>query len=82
MKKIISDKPVGVIIHIYMELSKENSMCSYLYLKQTKMSCFSFCLFFFYFYKIREQEGRTGLVERVGVGTSERGRVWRKRVGG
>jgi hypothetical protein len=36
-----------------METSQGNSLCSYL--KQTKMSIF-------FFYKIREQEGRTGPV--------------------
>jgi hypothetical protein len=38
MKKIRRDKPIGVIIHMCMEISKGNSLCSYLYLKQTKMS--------------------------------------------
>jgi hypothetical protein len=36
-----------------MELSQGNSLCSYLYLKQAKIS-----LVFFFFYKIGEQEGR------------------------
>jgi hypothetical protein len=38
-----------------MEISQETS----LYLKQAKMSCFSFYLFCFFFFKIREQEGGT-----------------------
>jgi hypothetical protein len=38
MKKIRGDKPVGVIIHTYMEISQGNSLYSYLYLKQAKMS--------------------------------------------
>jgi hypothetical protein len=38
-----------------MEPSQGNSLGSYLYLKQAKMSCFSF-----YLYKTREQEGGTG----------------------
>jgi hypothetical protein len=42
MKKIRGDKPIEVIIHIYMEISQGNSLCNYIYLKQTKMSCFSF----------------------------------------
>jgi hypothetical protein len=33
MKKIRGDKPIGVIIHVYMEISQGNSLCSYLYLK-------------------------------------------------
>jgi hypothetical protein len=32
------DEPIEVIIHIYMEISQGNSLCSYLYLKQAKMS--------------------------------------------
>jgi hypothetical protein len=39
-----------------MEIPQGNSLCSYLYLKQTKISWF----FFLSFFKIREQEGRTG----------------------
>jgi hypothetical protein len=60
MKKNRGDEPIGVIMHIFMEMSQGNSLCSYMYLKQTKLSCFSFHLFFFFLYKIREQEGRTG----------------------
>jgi hypothetical protein len=40
MKKIKGAKPDGVIKHLYMEISKGNSPCSYLYLKQAKMSFF------------------------------------------
>jgi hypothetical protein len=67
MKKIRGDKPVGVIIHIHMGISQGNSLCNYLYLKQAKMPCFSFYLFSFFFYKIREQqEGRTSPAGRGG----------------
>jgi hypothetical protein len=52
MKKHRGDEPTVVIVHIYMEISQGNSLCSYSYLKQAKMSFFSFI-----FYKIREQEG-------------------------
>jgi hypothetical protein len=52
MKKIRGDEQIGVIIHIYMEILQGNSLCSYLYLKQTKM-----LFFFFFFYKIGEEEG-------------------------
>jgi hypothetical protein len=45
------DEPILVIIHINMEMSQGNSLCSYL--KQTRMS-------FFFIYKIGEQEGRAG----------------------
>jgi hypothetical protein len=56
MKKIRGDKPIGIIIHIYTEITQGNSLCSYLYLKQAKMSYFSFYLFSFFFYKIEEPE--------------------------
>jgi hypothetical protein len=42
MKKIREDKPVGVLIHTYMEISQGNSQ---LPLSQAKMSCSSFSLF-------------------------------------
>jgi hypothetical protein len=35
------------------------------------MSCFSFSLFSFFFYKIREQEGRTGSAHGGRAGTSD-----------
>jgi hypothetical protein len=60
MKKNRGDEPIGVIIHTYMEIAQGNSLCSYLYLRQAKMSCVSFYLFSFSFYKIGEQKGRTG----------------------
>jgi hypothetical protein len=41
------DEPIQVIIHIYMEISQGNSLCSYL--KQTKMS-------------FKKQESKTGPV--------------------
>jgi hypothetical protein len=49
---------------MYMEMSQGNSLCSYL--KSTKLS-------FFFFYKIVEQEGRTGLVWGVGTSGKEGG---------
>jgi hypothetical protein len=33
VKKIRANKSAGVIIHIYMEISQRNSLCSYFYLK-------------------------------------------------
>jgi hypothetical protein len=59
MKKNWSNKPVGVIIHIYVEVSQGNSLCIYHYLKQAKVLCFSFNLLSFFLYRIIEQEGRT-----------------------
>jgi hypothetical protein len=72
VKKIRGDKLVGVIIHIYMEISQGNSLCSYPYLK-LKCQVFSFYLFFFIFYKIREQKGGTS--PEGGAGINGRGRV-------
>jgi hypothetical protein len=42
MKKIGGDKSVGIIIHKYMEISQENSLCSNVYLKQVKCHAFLF----------------------------------------
>jgi hypothetical protein len=50
MKKVRGDKPIGVAIHLYMEISQRNSLCSYLYLKQAKNVMF----LSFFFYKIGE----------------------------
>jgi hypothetical protein len=36
MKKIRGDKPVGVTIYLYMEISQGKSLCIHLYLKQAK----------------------------------------------
>jgi hypothetical protein len=68
MKKIRGDKPSGVIIHIYMEISQGNSLCSYLYLKQAKMS-------FLIFFSFLLQNWRTGGENRscMGGGTIGRG---------
>jgi hypothetical protein len=63
MKKIRGDKP--------MEISQGNSLCSYLYLK-LKCHLFSFYLFSFSFYKIREHEGRASLAWGK-AGTNRRG---------
>jgi hypothetical protein len=60
MKKIKGDKSTEIIIHKCMEISQGNSLCSYLFLKQARMSRFSFYLFSVFFYKIGEQEGGYG----------------------
>jgi hypothetical protein len=46
----VERRKIEEIIHIHIEMSQGNSLCSYL--KQTKLSFFSF-------YKIGEQESRT-----------------------
>jgi hypothetical protein len=53
------DEPIGVIIHICMETTQGISLYSYLYLKQ-KHHVFLFYILCFFFYRIKEQEGRTG----------------------
>jgi hypothetical protein len=58
MKKNRENEPIRFTIHLHVKISQENSLDSYLYLKQAKMSFFKF--FYFFFYKIGEQEGKTG----------------------
>jgi hypothetical protein len=58
MKENSRDEPIGIILHIYMEISLGNSLCSYLYLKLAKMSFFSF----FFFYSTKSENKR---VEQV-----------------
>jgi hypothetical protein len=67
MKKIRDDEPIRVIIHMYMEMPRRNSLYSYLYLKVAKMSYFSFCLFSFFFYEIGGKEGKTGSAQWGGM---------------
>jgi hypothetical protein len=78
MKKIRGDKPTGVIIHTYMEISQGNSLCSYLNLKQAKMSCFTFSLFSFFFYKIGDQEGKTIPAQGARMAPVRERRCWGK----
>jgi hypothetical protein len=83
VKKSGRDQPVGVVIHICMETTQENSLCSYLYLKLAKMPWFSYYLLWCFFSKIREQEGRTGSALRGrGVGTDGKGRWMGMGIGG
>jgi hypothetical protein len=53
-------RSVGAVKHICMEITQGNSLCSYLYLKLARAPCISFYLLCFFFYKIEEQEDRTG----------------------
>jgi hypothetical protein len=66
MKKIRGDKPIGVTIHIYMEISQGNSLCSYLYLKQAKISWFSFLSFLFFSSTKSENRGSSCPGQREG----------------
>jgi hypothetical protein len=69
MKKIRGDKPVGVTIYLYMEISQGKSLCIHLYLKQAKCHVLLFLL----------QNWRTGGPNRSylggGIGTSGRGKM-------
>jgi hypothetical protein len=64
VKRIRGDEPNGTVIHIYMETSQRNPLCSYLYLKLAKISCFSFYLFSS---AKSEQEGGKGPVQGGGL---------------
>jgi hypothetical protein len=77
MKKPGRSKSTGDVMHIYLGTAQGNSLCSYLYLKLAKMSCFSFVCVSLFFYKIREQEGGTdsNVGGRESGCTSERGEV-------
>jgi hypothetical protein len=62
------DEPLGILIHIYMETTQGNSLCTYRQFKLAKTSCFSFYLLCFFIYKIGEREGEPGF---AGVGRWE-----------
>jgi hypothetical protein len=70
---------MGVIIHIYMEIYKKTP-CGATFISN-KQDCHVFFFFSFFFYKIGEQEGRTGPAgwEVVPVGGGRCGQ-WGKRV--
>jgi hypothetical protein len=55
-----------------MEISQENSLCSYLYLKEARIPCFSFSLFFFY--RIGQWEGGTTPAQEGGLEPVEGGK--------
>jgi hypothetical protein len=50
-----------------MKIPQGNALCSYLHLKQAKMSHFYFSLFSFFLYKIIEQDGETGPAQGGGL---------------
>jgi hypothetical protein len=75
MKEIRGDKPIGVIIHINMEIPQGNSLCSHLCLK---LRCY---VFPFISYKIGEQEGGTSPAQEVGLEPVGVGRCCGKGVG-
>jgi hypothetical protein len=82
MKKIGGDETIGVIICIYMGISQGNSLCSYLYLNKAKISCFSFYLFSFFFYKNQRTGEQNKSCPGGRAGTSGREEVWGQAVRG
>jgi hypothetical protein len=82
MMKIRRDISVGAIIHIYMEISQGNYLHSYIYLKQAKMSCFSFYLFSFLLLQNQRTGGQNKSCPRGRTGISRSGAVRGRRVGG
>jgi hypothetical protein len=65
VKRSDREGPMWVAIHKYMEAMLAISLYSYLYLKLAKTLCFSYYLLFFFFNKIREQEGGTGFAWKL-----------------
>jgi hypothetical protein len=51
-----------------METTQGISLCSYLCLKLAKMTCFPNYILYIFFYKIREQEDKTGSAWSQGGG--------------
>jgi hypothetical protein len=62
VKRTRRDEPV--LIHMCMETTQGNSLCSYHYVKLSKMPCFSFLSFMFFL--LQKSENRR--VEQVLVG--------------
>jgi hypothetical protein len=65
VKRTGRDELVGVVIHICMEITQGKSLCSYLYLKLAKMTCFMFLSFFFFLLQNQRIGGRTGFSRGV-----------------
>jgi hypothetical protein len=80
MKRTGRNEPIGIVIHICMETTQGDSLCSYLYLKLAKTPCFSFYLLWFLFHKIREWKGGTGSPQGGGreLALKGGGRWWGK----
>jgi hypothetical protein len=60
VKRTGRDEPIWVVIHICLETTQG----IFLHLELAKMPCFSYYLLSVFFYKIREQAGKTGSVQR------------------
>jgi hypothetical protein len=59
-EEFFRDELVWFVIHICMETAQAISLYSSLCLKLAKPPCFSYYVLCFFFYKIREQESKTG----------------------
>jgi hypothetical protein len=68
VKRIGRGKSIRTVIHMCMETTQENSLCSYLYLKLAKRHVSRFIFYVFFLYKIREEKGGTGSVRVRGGG--------------
>jgi hypothetical protein len=64
VKRSGRDEPICVVIYICMEITEGIFLYSYYCLKLAKMPHFSYYFSCFYFYKIGEQEGRTGSAQK------------------
>jgi hypothetical protein len=78
VKRTSRDEPIGVVMHICMETTQGNSLCSYLCLKLAKKPGFSFYILCFFFYKNLKKGSARG----VGFGTSGSRAVAGKGIGG
>jgi hypothetical protein len=72
VKRTGKGEPVGVVIHICMETTQGNFLCSYLFLQLAKV------MFLFYVSSTKSEEGGTG----VGWAHDRSGEVSGKGVGG
>jgi hypothetical protein len=75
MKKIREDKQIAVTIHLYLETTQGNSLCS-------KNVMFFFLAFFFFLQQNWSTQGQNRSCTRGRVGTSVSGKQWGKGVGG
>jgi hypothetical protein len=64
MERTCRDEPIRVVIYICMKTTQGNFLCSFHYQKIAKPPCFSYYLLCVFFYKIGEQEGRTGSAQQ------------------
>jgi hypothetical protein len=79
MRKIRGDKPTGIIIYTYIEMSQGNSLYSDLYLK---LKCHVFCFIFPLLSPTKLENMRVGqILPRGRDNTSRRGEMLQKGIG-